>query len=445
MVPSFKMERLMDKFNQLTALKTTKLLRSGDLSLNDYLDQAEAYFLQREPGVLAFMPEDNRFARLRKEAKALEEKYPAGSDRPALFGVLLGVKDIFHVDGFPTTGGSQLPPEVLAGTEAASVTLLRKAGALILGKTVTTEFAYFAPGPTKNPHNPAHTPGGSSSGSAAAVGAGLCPLTFGTQTIGSVNRPAAFCGVVGYKPSYNRIDKSGVIPLSTSLDHVGLFAQTVTDIALSAPLLAEDWGDELTIPAKPVFGIPMGPYLAQAEPQGLAHYEDVCRKIEEQGFVIKRVDLFDNFEEIRAQHNLLMAADAARFHQPWFEKYQERYHPKTAELIRTGSTYSDEQVHNALVYRAELRSKVLHTMQEHHIDLWVTPSAPGPAPQGLESTGNPVMNLPWTNIGLPTLTIPTGTAANGLPLGTQLIAAWWKDERLLFWGQEFQHRFGVHQ
>ena len=434
----------MDKFNQLNAIETAKLLRSGELSLTDYLDQAEAYFQLREPDVLAFMPEENRFARLRDEAKELEARYPEGSERPALFGVLLGVKDIFHVDGLPTSGGSKLPPEVLAGAQAASVSRLRQAGALVLGKTVTTEFAYFAPGPTKNPHNPAHTPGGSSSGSAAAVGAGLCPLAFGTQTIGSVNRPAAFCGVVGYKPSYNRIDKTGVIPLSISLDHVGLFAHTVTDIALAAPLLAEGWRDELAVPEKPVFGIPAGPYLAQAEPLGLAHYEEICQKIEQQGFAVRRVDLFENFEEIRTQHNLLMAADAARFHQPWFAEFQERYHPKTAELIQTGCAYSDDQARKALAFREELRTKVLHTMQEHHIDLWVTPSAPGPAPQGLESTGNPVMNLPWTNIGLPTLTVPTGTAANGLPLGTQLVAPWWSDETLLFWGQEFQHRFGVH-
>ena len=145
----------MDKFNQLNAIETARLLRSGGLSLSDYLDQAEAYFQQRESDVLAFMPEENRFARLRKEAKQLEARYPEGSERPALFGVLLGVKDIFHVDGLPTSGGSQLPPEVLAGAQADSVTRLRQAGALILGKTVTTEFAYFAPGPTKNPHNPA--------------------------------------------------------------------------------------------------------------------------------------------------------------------------------------------------------------------------------------------------------------------------------------------------
>lgn len=432
----------MDQYPQLTVIQTAQKLRSGEWSLEDYLNQAEAYFQKKEPEILAFMPEAQRFERLRKEAKALFERYPSAAERPALFGVLLGVKDIFHVKGLPTTGGSKLPPEVIGGDEAASVRQLRQAGALILGKTVTTEFAYFAPGPTKNPHNPAHTPGGSSSGSAAAVGGGLCPLAFGTQTIGSVNRPAAFCGAAGYKPSFGRIDTSGVIPLSVSLDHVGLFAHTAADLAFTAPLLASGWREEQVVPEKPVFGVPVGPYLDQAEPAGLAHYEQVCQSIQEQGFVLKRVELFENFDEIRTLHNLLMAADAFRFHRPWFAQYEHLYHQKTAELIRLGSTYPDSEVRKAFAFREELRAKVAETMQAHNIDLWVTPSAPGPAPKGLESTGNPVMNLPWTNSGLPTLTIPTGMASGNLPLGTQLIAGWWQDEKLLLWGQEFQQRFG---
>ncbi len=141
--------------------------------------------------------------------------------RPPLFGIPIGIKDIFHVNGFSTHAGSRLPPKQLMGEEAKCVSDLKKAGALILGKTVTTEFAYFEPGPTMNPHNPNHTPGGSSSGSAAAVAAGLCPLALGSQTIGSIIRPASFCGVVGYKPSYDRISRDGVIPVSPSLDHIG--------------------------------------------------------------------------------------------------------------------------------------------------------------------------------------------------------------------------------
>ena len=216
-------------------------LRSGEIDLLDYLAQLETHFEQREPDVLAFVPENGRFTRLQQEAQQLLAQYPDPAERPPLFGVPIGVKDIFHTAGFVTRAGSHLPPDLFQGEEAASVSQLRQAGALILGKAVTTEFAFFAPGPTRNPHNPAHTPGGSSSGSAAAVAAGLCPFAFGTQTIGSINRPAAYCGVVGFKPSYGRIPTTGVIPLSPSLDHVGFFTSDVAGAEWAASLLFADW------------------------------------------------------------------------------------------------------------------------------------------------------------------------------------------------------------
>src|SRR5262249_2824459 len=160
---------------------------------------------------------------------------------PSLYGVLIGVKDIFRATGFPTRAGSRLPPELLAGDEASCVTLLKSRGALILGKTVTAEFAYIDPGPTRNPYNLDHTPGGSSSGSAAAVAAGYCSLALGTQTIGSVIRPASYCGIVGFKPSYDRIPTDGVIHVSKALDHVGLLMQDVPGMALAASILCREW------------------------------------------------------------------------------------------------------------------------------------------------------------------------------------------------------------
>ena len=164
-----------------------------------YFEQLEVNFDARESDLRAFLPEEHRFSRLRDEYRALEKRYPDPEARPPLFGLPVGVKDIFHADGFETHAGSKLPADRLAGEQASSVTLLKDAGALVLGKTVTTEFAYFAPGPTRNPYNTDHTPGGSSSGSAAGVAAGLAPIAFGTQTVGSINRPAAFCGVVGFQ------------------------------------------------------------------------------------------------------------------------------------------------------------------------------------------------------------------------------------------------------
>ncbi len=412
-------------------------LRSGKRPLHDYIDELELHFQAREPEVLAFVPEDGRFERLRREADALLEKWPDPQSRPALFGVPIGVKDIFHTDGFVTRAGSKVPSEAIQGDEAESVRQLREAGALIMGKTVTTEFAYFAPGPTRNPYHPEHTPGGSSSGSAAAAGAGLCPLTFGTQTIGSVNRPAAFCGAVGYKPTYDRISKAGVIPLAGSVDHIGLFASDVAGVALGAGLLCEDWrwGDgemgrwgDL---GKPVLGVPDGPYLERTSAEGLAHFEGVVAQLVEAGFVVKRVAVMGDFEAIYDRHQLLVAAEAARVHEKWFAEYGDVYHWKTADLIGRGQKVSDEELAVARNGRSQLRDELTALMDEHGLDGWLSPPALGAAPRGLDSTGDPVMNLPWTHAGLPSLTVSAGLNADGLPMGLQVIGRWYGDEVLM--------------
>src|SRR5438045_4726980 len=218
---------------------TATALRSGQLDLLTYIDEACNRIDAAEPLIHALLPEQDRRQRLLTEAEALQKRFPEPASRPPLFGILLGVKDIFRVAGFPTQAGSQLPAELFDGPEAASVTLLRNTGALILGKTISAEFAWIEPGPTRNPHNLDHTPGGSSSGSAAAVAAGFCPLALGSQTVGSVIRPAAFCGVVGFKPSYGRISTDGMVFCSSSLDTIGFFTGAVSGLALLALLLCE--------------------------------------------------------------------------------------------------------------------------------------------------------------------------------------------------------------
>jgi len=416
---------------------TAAALRSGQWPLLDYLAELEAHFAAREPSVLAFVPEDGRFARLRHEAEQLLAAYPEPEKRPLLFGLPVGVKDIFHAAGFSTRAGCQLPPALLQGEEAAVVGRLRAAGALILGKTVTTEFAYFAPGPTRNPHNPAHTPGGSSSGSAAAVGAGLCLLALGTQTIGSINRPAAYCGVVGYKPSYERLSRAGVIPLSPSCDHVGFFTPDVAGAALAARVLVVDWR-ETAVTAPPVFGIPEGPYLERASAESLAHFRVTCQRLITAGFTVKSIPAMPDFADIYARHNQIVAAEAARVHAAWFGAYAHLYHPKTAELIRRGQTVSPTQLALALAGRQQLRAELQRLMAVHGVDVWLSPPAVGAAPAGLESTGDPVMNLPWTHSGLPTLGLPTGANATGLPLGLQLAAGFGNDERLVAWAVQIE-------
>ncbi|MDX1413860.1 MAG: amidase [Candidatus Promineifilaceae bacterium] len=411
-------------------------LRSSDLPLHAYLDQLQELFERREPEVLAFVPEDDRFGRLHREADALLTAYPQVENRPFLFGVPVGVKDIFHVSGLLTKAGSKLPVDQLQDVEALSVTTLRSAGALILGKTVTTEFAYFAPGPTHNPHVLDHTPGGSSSGSAAAVAAGLCPLTLGTQTIGSINRPAAFCGVVGYKPSYDRISRQGVIPLSPSADHVGLFVPAAADVAPVAALLCKDWRAATgTVTNRPILGIPEGPYLENVSAVGLEHFQAACGELLDAGFEVKRVATMLDFDEIVARHNFIVAADAANVHKDWYREYRELYHEKTADLIERGMKVSQAQLERAQQGQLKLRQELSAQMRENHLDLWISPAAIGPAPAGLNSTGDPIMNLPWTHAGLPTLSLPAGQTANGLPLGLQLAADWYADEQLNSWSE----------
>jgi Asp-tRNA(Asn)/Glu-tRNA(Gln) amidotransferase A subunit family amidase len=402
-----------------------------------FLDRLEAHFAEREPGLQAFLPEEGRFDRLRREERELQARWPDPEDRPPLFGLPVGVKDIFHVEGFETRGGSRLPPEVLAGPEAPSVTALKEAGALILGKTVSTEFAYFAPGPTRNPRNPEHTPGGSSSGSAAAVAAGLCPLALGTQTIGSILRPAAFCGVVGFKPSYERISREGLIPLAPSFDHVGFFTPDVRGAARAAALLCRVWRPE-TPPRRPRLGIPEGPYLERAAGEGRSHFREVCGRLAAAGFPVESVPALQDFAAVVEWHGGVVAAEAARVHRDWFDRFGDLYDPRTADLIHRGGEISDEQLARYRHGREELRNALTALMDEHRIDLWISPPALGAAPRGLDSTGDPVMNLPWTHAGMPAICLPAGRNAEGLPLGLQVAARWWADEELLAWARELE-------
>ena len=420
-------------------------LRSGQLLLPDFLSQVEAKFLEREPAVLAVVPEENRFTRLHEDADTLVLAYPDLIKRPVFFGALVGVKDIFQVEGFLTQAGSRLPSNLLQGAEAASVTRLKEVGALIFGKTVTTEFAYFFPGPTRNPHNPEHTPGGSSSGSAAAVAAGFCHLTLGTQTIGSIIRPAAFCGVVGFKPTYDRISRAGVIPLSPSLDHIGFFTPDVETANHAASVLIGDWRFILsevegleTTDRKPTLGIPDGPFLASASDYALACFNAICASLTQAGYELRRHPVMDDFQEIRNRHDVLMSAEAAEVHADWFRQHQDLYSPKFTELIKRGQSVTSPQLKDAFTARDAFREQMTQTMNNDHIDLWICPPAVGPAPKGLDSTGDPVMCLPWTQIGFPAINLPAGKNDEGLPMGFQIVGKWNSDEELLRWASDLE-------
>ncbi|NOZ48790.1 MAG: amidase [Chloroflexi bacterium] len=415
--------------------KTAASLRSGELDLLAYYTRLLDHIDAVEPHVQAFIPEPDRRQRLMAAAEALLARYPTPTERPPLFGIPLGVKDIIQVEGFITRAGSQLPPDELTGPEAESVRLLRATGALVVGKTVTTEFAYFAPGPTRNPHNLAHTPGGSSSGSAASVAAGMALLTMGTQTIGSVIRPAAFCGIVGYKPTYGCITTSGLLYFSRSADHIGLFTYDVAGMSLAASVVCGHWQPNHP-PHKPVLAIPQGPYLQQAAPEALHALAQQVQQLEDAGFTIQRIPLLADIAEMNQNHGLLIAAEFAKEHAKWFAEFGHLYRPRTAALIRKGQQADPDQVEEIRSAQAIHRQEIEHVMDVHGIDLWICPAAPGPAPAGIDSTGDPIMNLPWTYMGLPAVTVPAGFAANGLPLGLQLVGHWQADEMLLAWAED---------
>ena len=409
---------------------TAAALRSGQIDLLTYIDELCDRIDAIDPLVHAFLPEVDRRTRLRVNAAALQARFPDPASRPPLYGIPIGVKDTFHVNGFPTRAGSQLPPELFVGPEAPCVTMLRAAGALILGKTVTTEFAYFAPGPTRNPHNLDHTPGGSSSGSAAAVAAGFCPLALGTQVIGSTIRPAAFCGIVGFKSTYGRIPRAGLVQGSDAAEHVGYFTQDVAGSALVASLLCSNWRT-ITTETLPVLGVPEGPYLAQASTEALEAFEVQLALLQRAGYTVQRVAALGEIETINRRHMRMIMADMAQVHSSWFAQYESLYRPPTAAALREGRNVSAEELAIAHEGRAELRAELEALMARTKIDLWVCPATLGPAPEGIDSTGSPLMNLPWTYAGMPAITVPAGHAANGLPLGLQCVAAAMADEYLL--------------
>lgn len=427
-------------------------LRSGKTSVVSYVSSTLDRVEKLEKEVLSLLPETGRRERLLKEAQVLEEKYKDAKIKPALYGILLGVKDLFAAKGFETRAGSRLDPSLFEMNEGPVVSALKDAGALILGKTVTTEFAYFSPGPTKNPWNTTHTPGGSSSGSAAALAAGFCALSIGTQTIGSISRPAAFCGVAGFKPSYERTSRVGAVAFSPALDHVGLFASNVEGLAVSVPVIMPSYRKTVFETARtrfhslrnlPVLAVPEGSYLAQADSEALTLFNKQIAYLEQKGFTIKRIQMFSDIEEINARHRRIAAADLYRVHKEWFVSNIDLYSDTTRELIEKGSHITDTELEEDKRGRLSLRLQIDAVLEAAHAEYFICPSALGGAPEGLSATGSPIMNLPWTHAGVPSLSIPAhftghGLTQNGLPLGLQLVAPFGDDEELLALGMEVE-------
>jgi len=426
---------------QLTAAEAAQRIRDAVLTSEELVQACLERIRALEPKVQAwtFLDEEHALA----QARAADERKRSGKPIGPLHGVPVGVKDIFDTADMPTENGTVLHQGRTPRADAAAVRSLRAAGAVILGKTVTTECAYFSPGKTRNPHDPEHTPGGSSSGSAAAVAAGMVPLALGSQTAGSTIRPASFCGVYGFKPTHGLIPRSGVLQLSRTLDHVGLFARTIEDIALLAEQLA-GW-DEKDPDTRPRARIPFQALAAEAPPipPMLAfiktpHWERTDgdtreafgELVEALGDRVEEVELFPSALEAWDWQKTIMAAEmAANLEREW-RAGKDRLSPQLRELIERGREVRAVDYQRAVRAIAPAVESLDELFMERY-DAILTPTALGTAPRGLASTGDPVFCTPWTLLGMPALSVPLMQGANRLPLGAQLVGRRGFDARLM--------------
>lgn len=426
----------------LTASELAARIRAGQVSP---VEVVEAHLVQIErydTSILAWVHVDRDGALA--QARALEAEARGGRFRGPLHGVPVGIKDIFHVAGMVTAAGAGPFAHERPDADSAPAAFLRRAGAVILGKTATTEFAYSDPAPTRNPWNPEHTPGGSSSGSAAAVAARMIPLALGTQTIGSTLRPAAYCGIVGLKPTFGRISAAGVIPLAWSLDHVGIIARSVQDTALalsvlagfdpadlySAEVPAGDYLAGLDRPGSPPrLGIPRGLFAGRAGEEVTAHLDAVAALLRNNGALVEEVPPPPSAGEIHDAGQLVLRAEAAAYHGARFSQHADDYRPRIRALVESGLQIRAADFVRAQQVRRQFRLEVSPLFDRY--DALVMPVAPTAAPRGLDSTGDPVLCAPWSFAGLPSIALPGGLSADGLPLAVQLACGAFQEDRLL--------------
>ncbi|MEX2520161.1 MAG: amidase [Paracoccaceae bacterium] len=437
----------------LTALSGVELrdrLASGALQAEDVAKAFLAEIQAREPEVRAwaFLDSDDVLG----QARRLDALRRSGRPVGPLHGLPVGLKDIIDVAQTPTENGTPLDKGRVPTADAVVAARLRSAGAILMGKTVSTELAYLHPGPTRNPAAPNHTPGGSSSGSAAAVAARMTPLAVGTQTGGSVIRPAAYCGCVGFKPTFGAIPRTGILPQSPNLDTVGVFAGSVEDAAMLAEVLfGHDAGDPATHPAPPprlldvcLSQPPMKPTLAFLRPPGFEDGAPVMREamaelvsaLGGQCFEVTLPPAFDSAADIRERINFAEMAKC-------YFNYEKRGWDGLSEVIRqamsAGKAVAARDYISALDWADVLNAGLDEIFSR--CDAIMTPATPGPAPEGLESTGSAIFNGLWTLCRTPAITVPLLETQTGLPLGVQLVGRRGDDARLLRTARWLAHDF----
>jgi aspartyl-tRNA(Asn)/glutamyl-tRNA(Gln) amidotransferase subunit A len=370
----------------------------------------------RESQLRAWVSVD-RHGALRR-ARELDADLQAGRDRGPLHGIPLGIKDLIDVAGWPTAAGSARLAQEVAATDAPLVTRLRDAGAIILGKTVTTQFACFDPPVTRNPWNAERTPGGSSSGSAAAVATGMCLGAVGSQTGGSITRPASYCGVAGCKPTFGRIPSDGVYPVSRSLDHPGPIARSVTDLALLVEVLAASPGLASAPTGPSRLGRLHGLFDEKSDPAMRVIYEAHCRSLVEAGARMDDVILPESFRGVLSAHRTIMLYELREVHHARFADHPDDYLPGIRALFAEAAQISKAEYTQARQHQKLVRAEIAHCFQD--CDVLICPATPDPAPDR-STTGDPSFNAPWSYTGLPTVSFPIGLDPDGLPLAIQFV------------------------
>jgi Asp-tRNA(Asn)/Glu-tRNA(Gln) amidotransferase A subunit family amidase len=433
-------ESRMVPITGLDAIELRDRIARGEISALAATEACLEVIGRREPEIRAWAWHDPEFARA--QARALDQYRASGRPLGALHGLPVGIKDIIDTRGIPTENGAALDKGRVPGADAFVVERLKAAGAVTMGKTKTTELAYLHPTDTRNPHDTAHTPGGSSSGSAAAVAAGMVPLAIGTQTGGSVIRPASFCGVTGFKPSFGAIPRRGVLMQSQTLDTVGVFARSPAEAAMLADeLFGHDPSDPATMPAaapgllqmararppvKPAFAFVRPPGWNDADPQMREAVEEAAHRLGEQCFEVDLPPQFAQAAELRQRINF---AEMSRCYYRYARDGQEMLGLETRAALEEGARITARDYLAALDWREVLNAGLSEIFLR--CDAILAPAATGPAPHGLETTGSAIFNGLWTLCGTPAVTIPIFETEGGMPMGLQLVGPRGGDGRLL--------------
>jgi Asp-tRNA(Asn)/Glu-tRNA(Gln) amidotransferase A subunit family amidase len=430
----------MHDLADLTATEAAQRLRGGSLTATALTEALLARIAAREPALQAFAWLDPAAAR--RAAARADAAARSGSPLPPLHGLAFAVKDVLDTADMPSQYGSAAWAGHRPRADAAAVALARRAGAIILGKTVTTEFATRHPGPTRNPRNPAHTPGGSSSGSAASVAAGFVPLAFGTQTAGSIIRPAAFCGVVGFKPGFGTLHRAGMKVMSESLDTIGVLARSTADCALAmAALTGRDFGDPARPPGTaPRLALCLGPTADQAAPETLALMDRAAAAAARAGAVVTPLTLPPAVVAGLAAHPVVMNGESAAALAWELDHAAPQLSPILRETMAKGQAHGAAAIEAGRAAFAAARAAIADAIAP--FDAILTPSAPGEAPAGLGWTGDPAFNALWTLLHLPCVTVPAGTGPQGLPLGVQVVTAAGQDGAALAWAEWVRQALG---